>query len=75
MKCPISRNGETAPDEATVTLERDGRTLVIRKVPARVCGNCGEEYVDEDTTRRLLEPAEKDVREGVAVDVRDYVAA
>jgi YgiT-type zinc finger domain-containing protein len=75
MKCPISRNGETAPDEATVTLERDGRTLVIRKVPARVCGNCGEEYVDEDTTRRLLEPAEKNVREGVAVDVRDYVAA
>lgn len=75
MKCPICRNGETGPGKATVTLERDGLTLVVKGVPARVCGNCGEEYVDEDAARRLLEAAETDIKAGVTLDVRDYVAA
>ncbi len=37
MKCLICKQGETRPGLATVTLERDGATLVIRGVPARVC--------------------------------------
>ena len=68
MKCPICRVGETAPGVATVTLERDELTLVVRGVPARVCANCGEEYVEEAA-------AEEAARSGVKVDVRDYVAA
>jgi hypothetical protein len=32
--------------------------LVVKGVPARVCMNCSEEYVDEVTTRALLETAE-----------------
>ncbi len=75
MKCPICRMGETRPGKATVTLERDGLTLVIRNVPARVCENCGEEYVDEAEARRLLETATDALRAGVKVDERDYVAA
>ncbi len=75
MKCPICRTGETGPGKATVTLEREGLTLVVKGVPARVCANCGEEYVDESAARRLLEAAESDLRAGVRLDVRDYVAA
>jgi len=56
-------------------LEREGLTLVVKGVPARVCENCGEEYVDEAETSRLLASAEEAVRAGVKVDVRDYVAA
>jgi hypothetical protein len=44
-------------------------------VPALICDNCGEEYVDEETTSRLLAIAEEAVRAGVHVDVRDYIAA
>ena len=40
MKCVICRNGETTPGKAMLTLERDGMTLVIKGVPARVCANC-----------------------------------
>lgn len=36
---------------------------------------CGEEYVDEDTTARLLRAAEEAARTGVQVDVRQYAAA
>jgi YgiT-type zinc finger domain-containing protein len=54
MTCVICRQGETRPGKATVTLERGGATFVIRGVPARVCDNCGEEYLDETTTADLL---------------------
>lgn len=75
MKCAICRHGETIPGKVTITLDRDDTTLVIKNVPAMVCGNCGEEYVSEEITARLLETAESAVKAGVRVDIRDYVAA
>ncbi|MEO6197343.1 MAG: type II toxin-antitoxin system MqsA family antitoxin [Dehalococcoidia bacterium] len=75
MTCVICKNGETRPGTATVTLEREGATVVIKRVLARVCKNCGEEYVDEGIMARLLKTAEEAVRAGVQVDVRTYEAA
>jgi len=56
-------------------LERGEATVVFRGVPAQVCENCGEEYVDDSTTAELLAAADAAARAGVRVDVRDYVAA
>ena len=75
MICVICKNGETQLGKATVTLEREDTTLVIKGVPAQVCVNCGEEYVDEETASRLLKTAEEAARAGVQVDVRQYAAA
>lgn len=75
MKCTICKVGETRPGKATVTLERDGSTLVIKNVPADICANCGEEYVDARTSDLLLRTAEEAVRSGVTVSIRDYAAA
>jgi len=75
MKCVICRHGETQAGTATVMLTRDAMTLVFRGVPAQVCANCGEEYVDEETTARLLQVAEDAAQAGVQVDVREFVAA
>lgn len=75
MRCAMGRQAETVPGRATLTFERDGATLVIKVVPARVCPNCGEEYVDERTAARLLQEADVAARAGVQVDVREYVAA
>ena len=36
MKCVICKQGETLPGVTTVTLERNGLTLVVKSVPARV---------------------------------------
>jgi YgiT-type zinc finger domain-containing protein len=71
----VCRQGGTRSGTATVTLERDEMVLVFRRVPAEVCEVCGEEYVDEETTARLLLAAEEAARTGVQVDVREYVAA
>lgn len=75
MKCVICKHGVTIPGKVTVTLERDGMTLVVKGVPARVCENCGEAYLDEAISRQLLETAEKAVRAGVQVEIREYAAA
>jgi YgiT-type zinc finger domain-containing protein len=73
MKCVICKQGKTTPGTATVTLVRDLLTLVVKGVPAQVCENCGEEYVDDGTTKQLLHTAEEVARAGVQVDVRQYV--
>ena len=75
MKCVICKKGETQPGKTTVTLEREGMTLVFKSVPADVCTNCGEAYVGERVSSQLLKVAEDAARSGVQVDVREYVAA
>ncbi len=74
MKCVICKQGETHPDKTTVTLERDGATLVIKGVPAQVCENCGEYYLDEEMTERVLSIAEEAVAAGAEVEVRRFAA-
>jgi len=75
MKCLVCKQADVHLGTATVTLERDGMTLVVKHVLARVCPNCGEEYVDETAAAQLMETAEQAARFGVQVDVRDYAAA
>jgi YgiT-type zinc finger domain-containing protein len=75
MNCVICKNGETAPGNITVTLERNGVTLVVRGVPADVCQNCGEEYVSHEVTRNLLQKVKDASAQGAHLDVREYVAA
>ena len=75
MKCVICRHGETRPGAATVTLEQEGATVVVKGVPARVCENCGEEYVEEEAASRLLALAEEAASSGVKIEVREYASA
>jgi len=75
VRCSICKHGQTSPARVTVTLERNGATLVFRDVPAEVCQTCGEQYVDERTTSRLLAQANEAVKAGVQVEVRAYLAA
>ena len=75
MRCHICKHGTLAPAKVTVTLERQGATLVFRNVPAQVCNTCGEQYVDEKTTAHLLAQAQTAAQAGVQVEVRAYAAA
>jgi YgiT-type zinc finger domain-containing protein len=75
VKCVVCRQGETRPGKTTVVLQRGGATVVVNDVPAQVCENCGEEYVDEQVAEKVLAAAEASVRAGVRVEIRDYVAA
>jgi YgiT-type zinc finger domain-containing protein len=71
----ICKHGETKRGTTTVTLEKDGSTIVFKEVPAQICDNCGEEYIDESTTRALLKKASEIAKNGVEVDIRKYEIA
>ena len=75
MKCPICKHGETRPGTATITLERNGATVVFRHVPADVCDNCGEAFHSSEITAALLSQAESAIVAGVEVDVRKFALA
>ena len=75
MMCIVCHNGETRPGTTTVAFHREGRTLVVNEVPAEVCENCTEAYVDEQTTQRVLEIAAEAQRDQATVLVRAYASA
>ena len=74
MKCVICKHGQTQPGLVTVTLERDESIVVIKKVPAEVCNNCGEYYLNDTITEQVLEKAELAVNNGAEVEIMKYAA-
>ena len=64
MKCVICKHGQTKPGLVTVTLERENSLVVIKKVPAEVCDNCGEYYLSDTITSQVLQRAEVAINNG-----------
>ena len=54
MKCVICKQGDTASGQVTVTLQRGETVVIIRDVPAQVCQDCGEYYLDEPVAARVV---------------------
>jgi len=75
MKCLICKQGDTHPGSVTVTLERGTARLVFKEVPAQVCDNCGEAYVEDAVTTQLLQTAETALQTGIQVEIRAFTAA
>lgn len=69
MKCVICQHGKTKPGLVTVTLERDVCIIVLKKVPAEICDNCGEYYLSDAVTEQVLEKAELAVNNGAELEI------
>jgi len=72
MRCMICKHGETKKGTTTVTLEKGSSTIVFKEVPANICDNCGEKYIDNSVTKELLSKARSIVKNGVEIDIRKY---
>ncbi len=48
--------------------------LIIRDVPAEICTQCGEYYLDDATTQRVMALGEDAIRHRVEMEVLQYVA-
>ena len=74
MTCVICKNGETEPGTTTSTLERDSTIVLIKDIPAKVCNNCGEAYIDSKTLVRLhnMSPENSERDDDVDVVVLKY---
>ncbi|HYW76858.1 MAG TPA: type II toxin-antitoxin system MqsA family antitoxin [Gammaproteobacteria bacterium] len=74
MKCVICKTGDVADGKTTVTLERGETTVVIKNVPARVCGQCGEYYLSDEMTGKVMAMAEDAVGKGAEVEILRWAA-
>ena len=74
MQCALCKHGKTEPGTATVTLTKEETTVIIKGVPADVCDTCGEYYLDEAATRRVMEIARRAVEQGAEVEIVRYAA-
>lgn len=74
MTCLICKQGQTAPGHVSVTLEREGCTVIFRNVPADVCGNCGEYYLCDEVSSDLMRRAEEAARRGTEVEILSFAA-
>ena len=51
-KCPLC-GGRKVPGTTTFAAELGFGVVVVRKVKALVCGQCGEEWIPPETARRF----------------------
>lgn len=75
MKCVICKHGNTEHGTTTVIFERNNSAIIIQNVPAKVCDNCKEAYVDAHIAAKLSETAELALKAGAKVQVQEYKAA
>ena len=68
----MCKNGETKQGKSVITLTKGKLVLTFKNVPAQICHDCSEEYIDEDTTNQLLQIANESFKKGVAFDLRDW---
>ena len=61
--------GDRVPGRITSMTDLDGCVLVVRNVPASVCDQCGEEWVDHGTATELHRLAEDARRRGALVEI------
>ena len=53
-KCPLC-GGDKKEGHTTYSVDLGFGVVVVRDVPAKVCGQCGEEWIDAQVARRLEE--------------------
>ncbi|MBF0232847.1 MAG: type II toxin-antitoxin system MqsA family antitoxin [Desulfamplus sp.] len=74
MKCAICRNGHTEDGFTSVILEQNNTTLVFKRVPAKICDNCGEEYISSEVNKKLLSHARDEIKSGVTLELLEFAA-
>ena len=74
MKCAICRNGHTENGFTTVILEQNNTILVFKRVPAKICDNCGEEYISSEVNNKLLHHARAETNRGITFELLEFAA-
>jgi len=73
-RCPIC-GGDVAEGQTTFTVDVGSGVVVVRHVPAKVCRQCGEDWIQDPIAERL-EKIVSDARiNGKIVEVIDLQAA
>jgi YgiT-type zinc finger domain-containing protein len=74
IKCAICHNGQTGEGVTAVVLKRDQTVVIIKEVPAEICDNCVEYYLDDRASSNVLAVAEDAIRKGAEVEIPKFAA-
>ncbi len=72
--CPIC-SGEIGDGRTTFTIDIGSGVVVVRHVPARVCAQCGEDWIQDPIAERLEQIVTEARTVGKVVEVIDLQAA
>lgn len=73
-RCPIC-GGKKTPGRATFTAELGFGIVVVRKVEAQVCDQCGEEWIAPGIARRLESIVQDASKHRRQVEVLEFAEA
>ncbi len=72
MECLMCKNGTTVKGLVNVPIVRDDKIIFFKKIPAEICDNCGEYYLDSTIANEIYEKANERMNEGVEMEVTQY---
>ena len=72
MLCPLCKGRMELGKTALPFDIENGRVIVILNVPARVCEQCGEEYIDMEVARKVEKLLDQVQRDGVKMGFVEY---
>ena len=75
MKCIVCKTGTVSSGTTTLSIDNGTTVVVIRNVPAQICSNCGEEYIDADTMKEIETLVDSAQKAGLNIAVQQFHAA
>jgi YgiT-type zinc finger domain-containing protein len=69
--CPFC-GGHKIPGSTTFTVDLGFGVIVVRNVPAQVCGQCGEDWIGDEVAEKLEAMVKKARVSHAAVEVTDW---
>jgi len=74
FKCHVCNSTEYKEDFVNEILEIEGKHVLVKDIPARICVRCGDVTISRETTeriRRMVQGGGKP-RKSITVDVFEY---
>lgn len=72
--CPLCKGGYTH-GHTTFTVDLGFGVLVVRDVPAHVCSQCGEEWLEDNVSEKLEQFTQEAKRKHISVKVARWSEA
>ena len=70
-ECPVC-GGSIEKGKTTYTADMDFGLVVVREVPAEVCTQCGEEWIDPEVAKKLETIVNQAREKGAEIEILSY---
>lgn len=72
MTCPVCKSN-MLPGKTVLTFKMENeQILVIKDVPALICEQCGEEFIDLETSKNVERQVNKAIQNGISMGFLNY---